>query len=90
MEATYGNDHRVFRTKIDSSGRVVLPSDVRTAMNVSTGDTVQIVMEAGTVQIKTQQQALREAQEYFCKTIPRNVQLVDELLRERREDAARE
>jgi AbrB family looped-hinge helix DNA binding protein len=90
MEATYGNEHRIFRTKIDSSGRVVLPSDIRTAMKISAGDTVQIVMDAGTVQIKTQQQALREAQEYFCKTIPGSVSLVDELLRERREDAARE
>jgi len=90
MEATNGSEYKVFRTKIDSSGRVVLPSDLRTAMHVSAGDTVQIVMEAGTVQIKTQQQALREAQEYFCKTIPAEVRLVDELLRERREDAARE
>ncbi len=90
MEAVQGNDHRVFSTKIDSSGRVVLPADIRAAMEVSVGDTVQMVLDGGSVQIKSPRQALREAQDYFCKTIPADVNLVDELLRERREEAERE
>jgi bifunctional DNA-binding transcriptional regulator/antitoxin component of YhaV-PrlF toxin-antitoxin module len=90
MEANQGNEHRVYSTKIDSSGRVVLPADIRTAMDVSIGDTVQMVLDGGSVQIKSPRQALREAQEYFCKIIPADVNLVDELLRERREEDERD
>lgn len=90
MEANHGNNHRVFCARIDSSGRVVLPADIRAAMDVSAGDTVQIVIDGGSVQIKSQRQALREAQEYFCKMVSGNVSLVDELLRERRDEAMRE
>jgi len=90
MEAVQGIEHRVFSTKIDSSGRIVLPADIRAAMEVSVGDTVQMVLDGGSVKIKSPRQALREAQDYFCKMIPANVSLVDELLRERREEVARE
>ncbi len=90
MEAIQGTEHRVFSTKIDSSGRVVLPADIRAAMEVSVGDTVQMVLDGGSVQIKSPRQALREAQDYFCKLIPADVSLVDDLLRERREEAERE
>lgn len=90
MDAAQGTEHRVFSTKIDSSGRVVLPADIRAAMEVSVGDTVQMVLEGGSVQIKSWRQALREAQDYFCTTIPATVSLVDELLQERREEAVRE
>ena len=89
MEANQGIEHRVFSTKIDSSGRVVLPADIRAAMEVSVGDTVQVVLDGGSVQIKSPRQALREAQDYFCKMIPADVNLVDDLLRERREEAER-
>lgn len=90
MEAGRGSEQRVFCSKVDSSGRVVLPADVRAAMDVSVGDTVQIALEGRAVRIKSLRQALREAQEYFCRMVPGNVSLVDELLRERREEAARE
>jgi AbrB family looped-hinge helix DNA binding protein len=90
METINGGEYRVFSTKIDSSGRVVLPADIREAMDVSAGDTVQIVIDGDSVRIKSRQQALKEAQDYFCKVIPANVSVVDELLRERREEAARE
>lgn len=90
MEANHGKDHRVFCTRIDASGRVVLPADIRTAMDVAPGDTVQIVLDEGSVQIKSPRQVLREAQAYFCNLIPSGVSLVDELLRERREEVARE
>jgi bifunctional DNA-binding transcriptional regulator/antitoxin component of YhaV-PrlF toxin-antitoxin module len=90
MEASHGIEHQVFSTKIDSSGRVVLPADIRAAMEVSVGDTVQMVLDGGSVRIKSRRQALREAQDYFCKMIPAEVNLVDDLLRERREEATHE
>lgn len=90
MDVTQGMEPRVFSAKIDPSGRVALPADVRTAMDVSTGDMVQIVVEGDSVEIKSSRQALRDAQAYFCSVIPSDVNVVDELLQERRDETARD
>lgn len=42
------------------------------------------------VRLKTLDDAVREAQEYFQQVIPKNVSLVDELIEDRRQEAARE
>lgn len=81
---------RSYHTKIDGSGRIVLPAEVRKELRLSAGDELLVVEDNMGFRLKTAEQALREVQEYIASFIPPGVSLVDELLRERREEVARE
>jgi len=90
VEHQLGQEQKVYQSKIDKSGRIVLPADVRATLGVAEGDSVLVVQEGDSVEILTMRQAIRQAQEYFCRLVPAQVSLVDELVQERREEAARE
>ncbi len=90
MHLLEGESERVFRSKLDSSGRIVLPREVRERMSLKFGDGVLLIDDAEGVRLETPEQSLREAQAYFSKLVEPGVSVVDELLRERREEAARE
>ena len=87
LEETQSFVHRV---KIDSSGRIVLPAQLREKLGVDLGDSVLVVDDDGEVRIETSQDALKEAQAYFAELVPREVSLADELIAERRREAASE
>lgn len=80
----------VFRTRLDRSGRIVLPQAVRKELHLSTGDEVLVVSSGDSYRLETPDQALRAAQDYFCLLVPPGVSLVDELLAERRAEVAQE
>lgn len=90
MQLPEGESERVFRSRVDSSGRIVLPREVRERMALKVGDGVLLIDDANGVRLETPEQSLREAQAYFSKLAEPGVSVVDELLRERREEAARE
>lgn len=90
MHLLEGESERVFRSKLDSSGRIVLPWEVRERMSLKFGDGVLLIDDAEGVRLETPEQSLREAQAYFSKLVEPGVSVVDKLLRERREEAARE
>jgi len=90
MEANTEIGHRAYRTKIDASGRIVLPLEVRQEMKLAAGDGLLVVADEIGFRLETPELALREAQAYFASFVPPGVSLVDELLRERREEASRE
>ena len=80
----------VHRVKIDTSGRIVLPASVRQRWGVTEGDSVLVVDDTDEVRIETAADALKEAQAYFAGLVPRDVSLADELIAERRAEAASE
>lgn len=80
----------VYRCKVDPANRVVLPADVRRCLGITKGDEVLLEVDDQGIRITTAAQALRQAQEYFRSLVPADVSMTDELLRERREEAARE
>ena len=90
MQRTSGQQHKVYRSKIDKSGRIVLPAEIRTTLGVSEGDSVLVVQEGKSVEIMTPQEALHQAQEYFMKLVPAGVSLADDIIQEHREEVARE
>jgi len=90
MEHVSGHEHKVYRSKIDKSGRIVLPAEVRNVLGVGEGDSVLVVQEGKAIEILTPQEALRQAQEYFVKLAPPGVSLAGELIQEHREEAERE
>lgn len=85
-----GQEHRVYHAKLDSSGRIVIPAEVRERNKLGEGDTVVVVDDERGLHLKTLVQAVADAQAYFCGVISAKVSLVDELIAERRAEAARE
>jgi len=90
MDLSAGSLDSVHRVKLDASGRIVLPSDVRHQLGVNEGDSVLVVGNNNAFRIQTAANALQEAQDYFSSFVPPDVSLVDEILIEHREEAARE
>jgi AbrB family looped-hinge helix DNA binding protein len=90
METELTGQHRVFRARVDASGRIVLPSESRLRKEVREGDTILVEEDSKGLHLRTIEDAVREAQAYFRSVIPSNVSLIDELIAERREEAARE
>ncbi len=76
--------------RIDKSGRVGMPAELRTELGLSDGSRVHWVKDASGVRIETAEEALKALQHYFAKLVPPGVSLADELIAERREETARE
>ena len=77
-------------TKVDRHGRVVIPAEYRRALGLREGDAVVIQLDDGALRILTRAQAIRRAQEIVAKYVSPDRSLVDELIAERRAEAARE
>jgi AbrB family looped-hinge helix DNA binding protein len=75
---------------VDKGGRVVIPASMRQQYGIHEGDTVVINADAKGIHIITIDQAVKRAQALCARYIKPGVSLVDELIRERREEAARE
>ena len=80
---------QVSRGKVHA-GRVVLPAELRKAFGIENGTDVVFSRTEHGIEITTLAEAIRQAQELCAKYIKPGVSLVDELIRERREEAARE
>ena len=57
---------------------------------VKEGDTIVVEEDGKGLHLRTIEDAVREAQAYFQSVIPAGVSLVDDLIAERRDEAARE
>jgi bifunctional DNA-binding transcriptional regulator/antitoxin component of YhaV-PrlF toxin-antitoxin module len=75
--------------KIAPGGRVVLPAEFRNALGVSVGDSAVIELRDGELRLRSLDAAIRRVQETVRRYVPDGVSLADELIRERREEAAR-
>jgi AbrB family transcriptional regulator, stage V sporulation protein T len=79
-----------YHAKIYGGGKMAIPADVRRALGIKDGDRVTLDIEDGRLTVKTQAQLIKEIQAYFKSFVPEGVSLVDELISERRAEAARE
>ena len=78
------------RTKVGQGGRIVLPAEFRKAMGIKPGDEVILAMKDGEVRVFTRQAAIKRAQGMLREYIPEGRSLSDELIQERRAEAAKE
>ncbi len=76
--------------KVDRHGRVVIPAAFRRALGLHEGDEVTMQLEDGQVRILTRTEAIRRAQELVAARVAGQRSLVDELIEERRAEAAGE
>lgn len=78
------------RVKISEGGRIVIPADFRRRLGVSIGDDVIVRLEDCTLRVFTVREGIRQAQEILRPYLPKDRSLADELIAERRAEAARE
>ncbi len=78
---------QVFSARLDASGRVVLPVELRSQLGVSQGDELLIVRDESGVHVETPQQASAAMRAYFKALVPGGGSLADELIAERRAEA---
>lgn len=78
------------RGKIVSGGRLQLPADLRRQLELSVGDSLQIEVVDGEIRLLPMRTAIKRMQERMRKYVPEGVSLVDELIADRRREAASE
>ena len=78
------------RTKLAEGGRVVIPAEFRRALGIQVGDELIVRLEKGEIRLLTLDRAIAQAQEAVRRYVPAGTSLVEELLADRREEAARE
>lgn len=79
-----------FSVVVKEAGRVLLPAEVRVALGVKEGDTLQGTVRDGKLTLLTSATAIRHTQERLANLVPPGVSLVDELIAERRAEVAKE
>ena len=83
-------EQQVYNLKVDSSGRIALPSEARQRRHITTGDPVVVIDDDMGLHIKTRDQPLAEVQAHFAKYVPRGVLFSDEINADRRSEIERD
>ncbi|MDX3900517.1 MAG: AbrB/MazE/SpoVT family DNA-binding domain-containing protein [Sphingobium sp.] len=80
-----------YSAKLIAGGKIVLPAELRRELGFNEGDRLVIEREGDSLVIKSYAQVIREVQAEFRKLVPPGgPSMVDELIAERRAEAARE
>jgi AbrB family looped-hinge helix DNA binding protein len=80
----------IYRTHVQDHGRVVIPAAIRSTLGLRPGDEVVIEARDQTVLISPLNAAVTRFQDLVCEHVPAEVRLADELIAERRAEAAGE
>ncbi len=78
------------RAKVVEGGRILVPAAIRRAMKLQKGDTVLLELHGDELRVRSAASALQRLQASVRDVVPRDVSLVDELIADRRAEAARE
>jgi len=78
------------RGKIAEGGRLVIPADLRRRLGLKAGDSVVMEVEDGELRVRSLKAAVARAQALVRRYVPAGESLVDELIRDRRAEAANE
>ena len=82
---TTGRPGLIYATlQLGPGGRVVIPSEMRSAMNLKTGDTLLATLEDGELSLVTLHASVLELHAITRKYVPDGVSVVDEFLAERK------
>lgn len=79
------------RARINHQGRIVIPAECRAAAGLKPGDELLIeTIGEGELRLRTPKQAIKAAQAIVASHVPKDRDLVAELIAERRAEAKRE
>jgi AbrB family looped-hinge helix DNA binding protein len=80
-----------YSVRLGNRGRLVLPSKLRQKLRLKDGDRLLLTVEAdGTTRLVSARDVVERTAGCWKHLVPPGVSVVDELIRERREDARRE
>jgi len=80
----------IARTKINANGRITLPAELREAIGVKPGDEVLLRVREGELVVYTLAHAIETMQRESRRYLKPGQSLVDELIKERRAEAAKD
>lgn len=75
---------------VGPDGRIVIPAQYRRALGIEAGDELRLRAENGELRLISRRAAIKRAQSIVRRYVPEGVSLSDELIAERRAEAARE
>jgi AbrB family looped-hinge helix DNA binding protein len=78
------------RVRVDAAGRIVIPAELRQKLGIKTGEDLLLCEDERGIHLQTFAQAVKVVQEVFAPYRIPGVGVVDELIREREEEARRE
>ncbi len=78
------------RTAVGPGGRVVIPAAYRKVLGIKEGDAVFIRLDGEELRLVSDETEVRRVRELIARHVPEGVSLVDELIRDRRREAAAE
>lgn len=78
------------RVKVVEGGKLVIPAAFRREMGISPGDTVIVELDQGELRVRSLSAAIRRVQARMRELNPDGRSLADELIADRRAEAARE
>jgi AbrB family looped-hinge helix DNA binding protein len=78
------------RVQVGEKGRIVIPAEIREAMGINVGDTIELRLEDHELRVSTRRARIRRAQERVRYLAPRGTLVSEELSAERREAAKNE
>ncbi len=81
---------RETKAKLGQSGRIVIPTEYRRRMGLEAGDEIVMRLDEEGLHLYTPAQAVARAQALVRRYVPEGRSLSEELISERREEAARE
>jgi len=80
-----------YTTRLEKSGRILIPAAMRRRLGLSEGSQVLVkVEESGTLRVTSRSQALAKVRQEIRKYIPAGQDLAQELIRDRQAEAERE
>ena len=88
--ATEDSPPVLVRTTIGPGGRVVIPAAYRKALEVKEGDYIVMHMDGDELRVVNDEKEFERAREVLAQYVPEGVSLVDELIADRRREAAAE
>ncbi len=85
-----GEDQQFWQASLDGSGRVLLPAELRHAMNVETGALLMWVKDESGLRLRSFEESLQAVQDYYQQLAPEHVLWSEELIKQRRQEALHE
>ena len=78
------------RARMTEGGRLVIPAELRRELALQPGDSVVLDVADGVLRVRPLRRAVEQARGLLRQYLPAGISLSEELIRDRREEAARE
>ena len=83
-------DERYYPASMDASWRITLPAELRHPMNIDRGTRLAWVKDADGIRLQTYEETIAEIQKYFISLSPSEDIWSEDLMAQRKRDAATE